>query len=61
MSKTAIVAISDPKAGGRADVFGAADGAGGGRHAGPRIVVPGATGILDLSRYLDDGWRLVTF
>lgn len=48
--------------GGCADVFGAAEGAEG---AGLKLVreraIPGTTGILDLSRYLDSGWRLVTF
>lgn len=48
--------------GGCADVFGAAEGA---RDAGAKLVreraIPGTTGILDLSRYLDNGWRLVTF
>ncbi len=48
--------------GGCADVFGAADGA---RGAGVKLIrekaIAGTTGILDLSRYLDDGWRLVTF
>lgn len=48
--------------GGCADVFGAAEGA---KGAGLKLVreraIPGTTGILDLSRYLDSGWRLVTF
>lgn len=48
--------------GGCADVFGAAESAEG---AGLKLIreraIPGTTGILDLSRYLDAGWRLVTF
>ena len=48
--------------GGCADVFGATEGAG---SAGLKLVreraVPGTTGILDLSRYIDADWRLVTF
>lgn len=48
--------------GGCADVFGATDGA---KNAGVRLIrdknIPGTNGILDLSRYLDEGYRLVTF
>jgi len=48
--------------GGCADVFGATGGA---RDLGLTIVreraVPGTTGVIDLSRYLDAGFRLVTF
>ncbi|MGL4239554.1 MAG: DsrE family protein [Beijerinckiaceae bacterium] len=48
--------------GGCADVFGATEGAA--RTGLPLVrdkAIPGTTGILDLSRYLDDGWRLITF
>ena len=48
--------------GGCADVFGAADTA---AAAGIKLVrerqIPGTSGILDLSRYLKEGFRLVTF
>lgn len=48
--------------GGCADVFGAAEDA---RKTGIRLdydkAIPGTPGILDLSSYLDDGFRLVTF
>ena len=48
--------------GGCADVFGATGGA---EACDLPLVrersIPGTTGILDLSRYLDRGWRLVTF
>lgn len=48
--------------GGCADVFGATDGA---KNAGVKLIrdknIPGTNGILDLSRYLDEGYRLVTF
>lgn len=48
--------------GGCADVFGATEGA---KATGLPLVrdrqIPGTTGILDLSRYLDQGYRLVTF
>lgn len=48
--------------GGCADVFGATEGA---EASGLPVVrerqVPGTTGIIDLSRYLDAGYRLVTF
>lgn len=47
--------------GGCADVFGASEGL---RGSNLELVrdkaVPGTSGILDLSRYLDDGYRLVT-
>lgn len=58
-------AVADKVAGvcgGCADVFGAAEGA---SAAGLPLLrdkeIPGTTGILDLSRYLDQGYRLVTF
>lgn len=48
--------------GGCADVFGAGEAA---TKAGATLVrekmIPGTTGIIDLSRYLDEGYRLVTF
>jgi hypothetical protein len=48
--------------GGCADVFGATEGA---ERTGLKLIreraIPGTAGILDLSRYLDSGWRLVTF
>jgi hypothetical protein len=48
--------------GGCADVFGARDAA---TAAGARLVreamIPGTTGVTDLSRYLDEGYALVTF
>ena len=48
--------------GGCADVFGATAGA---KATGLPLVrdrqIPGTAGILDLSRYLDQGFRLVTF
>lgn len=48
--------------GGCADVFGAAESA---SSTGITLVrerdIPGTTGILDLSRYLDQGFALVTF
>lgn len=48
--------------GGCADVFGATSGV---ESAGLKLVrnkdIPGTTGILDLSLYLDEGARLVTF
>lgn len=48
--------------GGCADVFGATEGA---KATGLPLVrdhqIPGTTGILDLSRYLDQGYRLATF
>ena len=48
--------------GGCADVFGATEGA---KATGLPMIrdkpIPGTNGILDLSRYLDGGYRLVTF
>jgi hypothetical protein len=48
--------------GGCADVFGAARGA---EAAGAKLVrermIPGTTGVIDLSRYVGEGARLVTF
>ncbi len=48
--------------GGCADVFGATEGA---KSAGLPLIrdrqIPGTAGILDLSSYLDQGYRLVTF
>ncbi len=48
--------------GGCADVFGATAGA---ELAGVKLIrdkqIPGTPGVLDLSRYLDEGARLVTF
>jgi DsrE/DsrF-like family len=48
--------------GGCADVFGATEAA---EATGVPLVrerqIPGTSGILDLSRYLDQGYRLVTF
>ena len=48
--------------GGCADVFGATKEA---EASGLRLVheeeIPGTTGVLDLSRYVADGMRLVTF
>lgn len=48
--------------GGCADVFGASEGL---RSSRLKLVrdkdIPGTTGILDLSRYVDDGYRLFTF
>jgi sulfur relay (sulfurtransferase) complex TusBCD TusD component (DsrE family) len=58
-------AIADKVAGicgGCADVFGATDGASATGIAMIREkAIPGTSGIADLSRYLDDGYRLVTF
>jgi DsrE/DsrF-like family len=58
-------AVADKVAGvcgGCADVFGATEAA---TATGLPLVrdrqIPGTTGILDLSRYLDDGYRLVPF
>lgn len=46
--------------GGCADVFGATDSAAATGHALVRErAIPGTAGILDLSRYLDDGYRLI--
>jgi hypothetical protein len=48
--------------GGCADVFGATEGAAAaGENLVREIMIPGTTGVIDLSRYLDDGYRLVTF
>lgn len=48
--------------GGCADVFGASEGL---KGADLKIVrdkaIPGTNGILDLSRYLDEGYRLIAF
>lgn len=48
--------------GGCADVFGATAGV---EASGLPLVrnaaIPGTSGILDLSRYLDEGYRLLTF
>ncbi len=48
--------------GGCADVFGAADDV---RESGLKLVnekaIPGTSGIIDLSKYLDEGYRLLTF
>jgi hypothetical protein len=48
--------------GGCADVFGATDSV---KGTGMKLVrekeIPGVGGIIDLSRYLDDGYRLVAF
>jgi hypothetical protein len=57
-------AVSDTviACGGCADVFGATAGA---ELAGVKLVrdksIPGTTGVLDLSRFLDEGARLITF
>jgi hypothetical protein len=48
--------------GGCADVFGAtADAEATGLTLVRERAIPGTSGILDLSRYLDEGYRLVTF
>lgn len=48
--------------GGCADVFGASEGL---KGVDLKIVrdkaIPGTNGILDLSRYLDEGYRLIAF
>ena len=48
--------------GGCADVFGATDDV---RKTSLKLLrdakIPGTTGIADLSRYLDDGYQLLTF
>ena len=48
--------------GGCADVFGASEGL---KGTNLKVVrdkaIPGTSGILDLSRYLDDGYRLIAF
>jgi DsrE/DsrF-like family len=58
-------AVADKVAGvcgGCADVFGATEGA---KATGLKLVrereIPGVGSILDLSRYLDQGYRLVAF
>jgi hypothetical protein len=57
-------AVSDTAiaCGGCADVFGATADA---ELAGVKLVreksIPGTTGVIDLSRYLDEGARLITF
>ena len=47
---------------GCADVFGATDGV---RAAGLSLIdektIPGTSGVVDLSRYLDAGYRVLTF
>ena len=47
---------------GCADVFGATEAV---RDAGVKLVdekaIPGTSGVIDLSRYLDDGYRVLTF
>jgi hypothetical protein len=48
--------------GGCADVFGATEAAAAtGLPLRRELKLPGTTGILDLSRYLADGYRMVTF
>jgi len=48
--------------GGCADVFGARGSA---TDAGAKlrrdVMIPGTTGVIDLSRYLDEGYRLIPF
>ena len=48
--------------GGCADVFGATDDV---RESGLKLVnekaIPGTSGVIDLSKYLDDGYRILTF
>ena len=48
--------------GGCADVFGATQDA---KNAGAKLIhekaIPGTSGIIDLSKYLDAGYRLVAF
>lgn len=48
--------------GGCADVFGATESA---RSAGANLIhekaIPGTSGVIDLSRYLDAGYRVLTF
>ena len=58
-------AVKDTVAGacrGCADVFGAAEGV---KAAGVPLVnekaIPGTSGIIDLSKYLDAGYRVLTF
>lgn len=48
--------------GGCADVFGAtADVKATGLSLIRELEIPGTTGVIDLSRYLDEGYRLLTF
>jgi DsrE/DsrF-like family len=58
-------AVSDKVAGicgGCADVFGATEGAvASGLPITREKVIPGTTGIIDLSKYLDAGFTLITF
>lgn len=58
-------AVADKVAGicgGCADVFGATAAAeASGLPMVRDVQIPGTAGILDISRYLDDGYRLVTF
>ncbi len=58
-------AVSDTVVGvckGCADVFGAAEDV---RSTGLELIdekaIPGTSGIIDLSKYLDDGYRILTF
>lgn len=48
--------------GGCADVFGATDSA---KAAGFKLIydkaIPGTSGVIDLSNYLDNGYRILTF
>lgn len=48
--------------GGCADVFGATDDV---RTSGLKLVnekaIPGTSGVIDLSNYLDEGYRILTF
>jgi len=58
-------AVADKVAGvcaGCADIFGAREGA---EASGLNLIrnrdIPGTSGVIDLSRYLDEGYRLVAF
>ena len=58
-------AVADKVAGvcaGCADIFGAREGA---EASGLNLIrnrdIPGTSGVIDLSRYLDEGYRLVSF
>ena len=58
-------AVSDTVVGvcrGCADVFGATDDV---KSSGLDLIdekaIPGTSGVIDLSRYLDDGYRVLTF
>jgi hypothetical protein len=58
-------AVADKVAGvcaGCADIFGAREGA---EASGLDLIrnrdIPGTSGVIDLSRYLDEGYRLVAF